>query len=328
MYGVGKIWLFLLKKMCFSINFSTLPTEDFKKLIQFKKQLYEKLKASNLSLTLTMSVTKDFTPKHYDFLALSTHIDYLNLVQTYTYKIGEIYTMHRALTDRNITQTLSNIDALISSGFPPSKIVMFISLVGPFFWVDFNNEEKFRRFLSFYDICTQLMSNEGPNWLQCERCNNSGLEVLHNRNENLFIVFESFQKIANEVRLAMMQLGIAGFSTSPIHADDQLGECEIDTDVIYNDFKIDDNVILNHSMVDGPFPGLRTINAAIRLTLAGEGESIFESRTTQISIINSTSYFTDSTESNEPNIVDEAASLVMFSSVWLVIVLFVPLLII
>lgn len=235
--------------------------KEFNSLTQFIKLLKMKFQGSNLLLTLTITITKDFvhTP-HHGMVGLSKHIDYLNIMQLYFNQPN--YTMQRALEDRNITRNQENIDDLIFMGVSPSKVLMYICLTGPFFVIrNSTGEEKFGGYTTYIDICHWI--SQSTNYEKFE--SGTGLVVLRDQVKKLIILFESTRMIANEVGFAIRQ-GLGGFFV-PVANDDFTGRCTIDSDT-FDDFKNADGVKMKISIPNGTkWPVLKTINATIGVSL-------------------------------------------------------------
>lgn len=252
----------------FPIIFSPISVADFNEIIEMIKGLKQKFDQSNLLLTLEIGVPHNFIPKNYNLISLSYSVDFLIFVQTYDYVAGKLndYTISKGLQDRNITQIQKKIGEFIDSGVLPSKLVIYLNPQGLLFFIS-EFYEKFRRFISYHEICQEPQRNVSQNWNKTY--DKTGSDILHqfngNYSNNLFIIYESLRTVANEGRFAV-QNGLAGFLTGPIHFDDYSGICGIDADT-FEDFKSNDSIKLIIPIGKSTtFPLIRTINAAIVVT--------------------------------------------------------------
>lgn len=237
---------------------SEFTESEYNEFIEFMKKLKERFKKSNLLLMLSIKVTKNYVHER-QHNALFKHFDFINFV--YYYRLIQdknTYKLNDGLGDRNITQIEKSISNIVESGVSPSKIVLFLSLLGLMFSMPVHsNAERFVGFISYDEFCqhrgnyTKFSSGTGS--------------IIVSKGKTFFL-YENARMIANHVRFGIRK-GLAGFNVAYIQLDDYTTNCGIDVD-IFDDFNIAKDMKLT---VPGfnrtDFPAMRSINAAITLSL-------------------------------------------------------------
>lgn len=236
---------------------------DFFKIVFFVRNLKEIFFKSNLMLTSSFFVSKDFNIEQYEFAALSKYVDFMSFMQIYVDSSAEYLSINQALQARQPLYIENNINNLIESGVPSPKIVVGIQFGGPeLFTTSFaaQRASKFNGIIG-YDLICKLLSNET---LKLEKLNYNGLTLLKNLNEERVIIYENTRSIANQMKFLVKQK-LGGVFISSISMDDYAGNCKIDEDT-FIDLKLPGRFVGDFEQWSTTnYPLLRTINDAIKL---------------------------------------------------------------
>lgn len=251
---------------------SDITAKNLSNIVSFVGALGEKLKRSDLGLSVTIRHTKDLSIEKYNFTQLSTYVDFIDFAQVYAPEkkpdnTEEKITVNDVLKARAVAGVQEKLQQIIASGVEPEKVVMGIAFVGSVFTgVPLQSSDydkaKFQDFNPYQDICKyRAMADE-----ESYAIDGSGLAILKVdiAKKVHTVVYESSRTVANEVRLAMKQK-IGGIQIN-IDCDDYLGLCQADTDTFedYQDAKAELTFPNRTSPI---FPLLRTANEAIVVTL-------------------------------------------------------------
>lgn len=204
---------------------------------------------ADLMLTATILRQKKWQSK-YDFEALSKLVDFMNFANEYVGKDFE-----EALVNRGLPKAQQYVNDIINSGVSPNKIVMGL----PFSGISFEKSLMFGIPTFYRDTCIQ------PNIIRSSGAHN--LSIFSDEKAGIKIVMDSSRSLANKVRFAMKQ-GLAGVAVHDnIGYDDVLGECETEDDTFKDFIPIEGVNLKFPKRNQSTFPLLRTINAAIKVTL-------------------------------------------------------------
>lgn len=253
-------------------------------ITSFFNKLKRKFDESDLLLTCTISIPSNFDAKHCDLVALSKTVEFIILLQSYEKmdNFDEVYKEADAFKLLSISNVQNNIEELIDSGVPPSKIIAGILLDGPTFKATSDGESKFDGLIKYNEMCKENKSdiNGKTNWKQYDGGFDSS--VLSKSDDQYNVVIENTRSIANKVRFTIKK-GLAGIAAFNIQYDDFEGYCFIPRDT-FDDFKTESVTLTFPKRTDPTFPLLRTINEAIDVALDElnlERKSTSPSKTTE-----------------------------------------------
>lgn len=225
--------------------------------------LNSKFTQSNLTLMVSISVSKYIDYKIYNIPALSQVVEFINFAYKYRwwpkgYRMNEAYELYSKSNVEN------KLNELLGLGVPSSKIILSLPFSGAGFIDALNdtNNAKFERMYGYNVVCQMLAYRP---WYWEKSYDNSNLYILRSKS-NQTVIIDSSRSIANKVRFAIKQ-NLAGFMAEAITLDDYDCYCECDKDT-FKDFKTVDEVNLKFpKRINHRLPLLHTINEAIDVTL-------------------------------------------------------------
>lgn len=190
----------------------------------------------------------------------------MSIVHTY----NKVNSTNDALNARSIKYITDDIEALISMGVSPKKLIIALPFDSPKFVTTLSTSEiQFNETIDYNQICRLLSSGKGKKW-QKSFDDNTGLAIAQNKeyqNDEIYsVVFESSRSIVNKLRKAI-KYELAGAISDLLHKDDVHGKCGSETDT-WKDFKPVYGILLEFPERNSTsFPLIKTINEAIALTL-------------------------------------------------------------
>lgn len=165
----------------------------------------------------------------------------------------------QAINNLHISNMEKRINAVISKGVPPSKVVMDVYF-SVFQFPRFSSVPVYTE-LPYNQFCSFTSNNE-TSIVDRQYLNGASLVTFQYKNQSNVVhgsVFQNTRSMANRAQLAMKS-GLGGLSAIFINYDDFRGNCGIHEDT-FDDFK--STAKFSKDILKRSFPLLRTINEAI-----------------------------------------------------------------
>lgn len=240
--------------------FSFLLSSEKDKVFNILKEVRERLKKENITLTSSFALTLDERPfDKSDFLKYSQQFDYIQYKELVVDEKFQKFPFEHMLSEVNPSSVQNKILKFIAWGVAPSKILMAVDFGGPVAIGEAKNIDYF----NYCSICDMMMHDKSPKMLHSYD-NSSGLatlDVIDDENIKYHIYYSTSRIIANHMRFAV-QNKLAGILGDLLQNDDVTGGCFVDTDT-FDDFKTAEGIKLKIPEGKKGSSLMRTINEAL-----------------------------------------------------------------